>query len=1039
MTLTNKLHSKNKFCVLQAKFKEQLPARISLIEDLWASLVKNNENKYILKQLRYTLLRLADTGGTYGAGEVSFLARKLDLEFKPLLNKSSLSSFLDESKEKLNEWFMQLKIASEEWSVSEAPAINIVKVIQNNKSDLVYALLGDGVFTTGLVSNLEKHSFNVQLFHKLSVFEESYEEEKPMVIIVDVDFIDGDIAGIDVVSFLKNKFKSCVPVVYISNSTEAESRLEAARAGADRFFCKPVAMNKIIHTIKGLNSHLDNLPNRVMIVDNDVYLLECYATILSESGLIVEAVSAPLKAFSLIKTFQPDVIVIDMYMPECSGAELVNMIRQDDQWALIPVLFLSAEQDINNQLEAMSLGADDFLVKPVHANKLIATINATAKRARKNAKLNRDLKNALRENKYQLVTLDQHAIVSTTDVAGRIINVNDKLCEISGYSREELLGHNHRLLKSEQHDERFYKDLWSTISGGNVWHDVICNHTKEGENYWVDSTIVPFLDDKGNPYKYVSVRTDVTALRTSEERLKRSQEFANIGTWDWNIITGDLFWSDRIWTLFGYNKENTDTSYDNFINAVHPDDRQKVTDAVTNCVEKSEEYNIEHRVIWPDGCIHWLHESGDVVINKEGEPQHMLGVVRDITDLKKVENNLIEARDEAEKANHAKSEFLSSMSHELRTPMNAIMGFSQLLKINKSQPLTEVQKSNVDEITTAGKHLMNLINEVLDLSKIESGHIDLSVSKVDLNNVIAQSLQLILPLAQKRGIEIIIIEDDIQVDIGTLMEEQYFALLDETRFKQAILNLMSNAVKYNNENGKVTVSYSKTKNNSFRISITDTGKGLNNEQQQQLFKAFNRLGLEQTDIEGTGIGLVITKKLVELMGGSIGVDSEVGAGSTFWIEIPVNCENNNSFNEIETSVKTILKENKMANTAQKQSVLYIEDNPANLRLVEQVLDSMPTIHMWSAPEPLLGLELAMEHLPDLILLDINLPGMDGYEVLKRLRSKASSKDIPVVALSANAMSKDIENSKKAGFNGYITKPVNVKELLAIVESKLENK
>ena len=1032
MTLTAKSYPEKKFSILQTEFREQLSNRISLIEDLWASLVKNNDNKHILKQLQYSLLLLADTGGTYGADEVSFLARKLDLEFKSLLNESSLTPFLDELKGKLNEWFMQLKIASKEWSSSEVPAINTVKVIQHNESNLVYTLLGDGVFATELVSDFEKYSYNVKLFYKLSDFEASCEEEKPAVIIVDVDFIDADISGIDAVAFLKNKLKSCVPIVYISNSTKAELRLEATRAGVDRYFCKPVAMNKIVHTVKGLNSHLDDSPNRVMIVDNDVSLLECYATILSEAGLIVEAVTAPLKAFNLIKVFQPDLIVIDMYMPECSGTELVNMIRQDDKWALIPVLFLSAEQDINNQLEAMSLGADDFLVKPVHANKLIATVNATAKRARKNVKLNRDLKSSLRENKYQLVTLDQHAIVSTTDVAGRIIHVNDKLCEISGYSREELLGQNHRILKSEQHDERFFKELWSTISNGNVWHGVICNREKNGDEYWVDSTIVPFLDDKGKPYKYVSIRTDVTAFRTSEQRLKKSQEFANIGTWDWNIITGDLYWSERIWTLFGYNKQNTETTYDNFINVIHPDDRQKVIDAVTNCVENGEEYNIEHRVVWPNGNIHWVHESGDILRNREGEPQHMLGVVRDITEIKKAENNLIEAREEAEKANLAKSEFLSSMSHELRTPMNAIIGFSQLLKMSKKQPLTEVQTSNVDEISIAGKHLMSLINEVLDLSKIESGHIDLSVSKVKLSNVIAQSLQLITPLAQKRGIEVFIIKDDVQIDIDTLLEEQCFSMLDETRFKQVILNLMSNAVKYNDENGRITLSYSKTKNDSFRISVTDTGKGLNNEQQQQLFKAFNRLGFEQTDVEGTGIGLVITKKIVELMGGSIGVDSEVGVGSTFWIELPVKCEN-------EISEKPGLIANDMVDTEQKKSVLYIEDNPANLRLVEQTLDCIPYIHMWSAPEPLLGLELAMEHLPDLILLDINLPGMDGYEVLKQLRSEASSKDIPVVAISANAMHKDLETGKKAGFDGYITKPINVQELLEIVESKLENK
>ena len=252
-------------------------------------------------------------------------------------------------------------------------------------------------------------------------------------------------------------------------------------------------MNRVIDTIKGLNSQLDDLPCRVMIIDDDVDLLECYEAILSGSDLIVEAMSEPLKGLSAIDTFKPDVIVVDMYMPDCSGAELVQMIRQDDRYALIPVIFLSAEQDVNNQLHAMSLGADDFLTKPVHASKLVAIINTAAKRARNNVNLNRNLKSSLQENKYQLVTLDEHAIVSAADVAGRIIHVNDKLCEISGYSRDELLDQNHNILKSGYHDKNFYKNLWDTISRGEIWHGVICNKTKNEDEYWVDSTIVPFL------------------------------------------------------------------------------------------------------------------------------------------------------------------------------------------------------------------------------------------------------------------------------------------------------------------------------------------------------------------------------------------------------------------------------------------------------------------------------------------------------------------------------------------------------------------
>jgi len=1202
MDLLKESALENKIGVLQAEFRKELPIRISLIEDLWSSFTKNN-SKDILEQLQHDLLRLADAGGTYGAEEVSFLARKLDLELKLLIRKNDPAPFIDEINEKLNEWLNQLSTASKEWVSSEIPVIKITKSREKIKSNLVYTLLGDEVFATELITNLEKYSCNVKCFYEINVIEAVCEIENPAVIIVDENFVENDVAGINVVAALKNDIKSCAPIIYISNSNGAESRLIAARADADRYFCKPVTMNKIVHTIKGLVSQVNHLPYRVLIIDNDVPLLECYATILTESDLIVESISEPLKAFEIIETFKPDVIVIDMYMPECSGAELVHMIRQDDRWELIPVIFLSAEQDINNQLEAMALGADDFLVKPVNAKKLLATINATAKRARKNVKLNRDLKNSLQENKYQLVTLDKHAIVSSTDVAGRIIHVNDKLCEISGFSREELVGNNHRMLKSNYHDEAFYKDLWSTISSGNIWHGFICNLTKEGSEYWLESTIVPFLDEKGKPYKYVSVRTDMTNLRTSEQRLKRSQDFANIGTWDWNITTGELFWSERIWPLFGYKKEITETSYDNFVEAVHPDDRKMLKEAVSNCVVRGEEYDIEHRVIWADGSVHWLHESGDVVRNNAGEPQHMLGVVQDITVLKEAEirqrcNNeilemivkgkplkdtlqqivlhaemmmaqsicsilllddsgkhltdciapglpdfyneaidgieigigngscgeaaftgqwliandimqhpnwetyrelatkanlhacwsqpfssskgnvlgtfaiyfnepkepnifelellvelaqfaaiavereqsqqaLLGAKEEAENANLAKSQFLSSMSHELRTPMNAIMGFSQLLKMAKKEPLTDTQETNVNEIMVAGKHLMSLINEVLDLAKIESGHIDLSITKVALSKVINESLQLIIPLAQKRGIEILLIKNGSELSIEELVKQDDSAWLDETRLKQTILNLLSNAVKYNKERGKITLTCDNVSNDLFRISVTDTGNGLDQKQQKHLFKAFDRLGLEQTEIEGTGIGLVITKKIVELMGGTIGVESEVGVGSTFWVELPLRQDK--QINENDSLDQSSLMENDMSKLEHKKSVLYIEDNPANLRLVEQILQAVPNLHMWSAPEPLLGLELAMEHLPDLILLDINLPGMDGYEVLKHLRSEDASKDIPVIAISANAMPKDLKKGEEAGFDGYITKPVNVKELLEKVESKLSEK
>lgn len=1029
--------SESKFLHLQNEFRQQLPNTLFAIEQLWKKIVKNANNADDSIKISHLLLHLADTCGTYGADEVSYIARKCYLTFKSFEGKDFPVSTNTKIIESLNDKLARLNILSHEWLSVEAPVFLKTKNKVNRTEKTVYSLMYDNVSLSELTQQAEKHNCNIVQFDSLNKIITACASKNPISIIVDSDFIDGDISGICAVEHLKEHLSDCPPIIFISDKNDADYRLKTAQAGVDRYFCRPLKVNKVIHTLKGFNLELDNIPYRVMIIDNDLPLLECYSTVLSESGMVVSSVSNPFDGFNSIEKFLPDIIVLDMYMPECSGKELVNMIRQDDRWALMPIIFLSGEQDIQNQLEAIDLGADDFLVKPVNTNKLVSVVNASAKRARNNIKLNRELKATLRENESQLIALDEHAIVSVADVYGRIIHVNDKLCEISGYSRDELLDQNHNILKSGYHDKSFYKNLWDTISRGEIWHGVICNKTKSGGEYWVDSTIVPFLDDTGKPYKYVSVRTDVTMLRASEDRLSRSQEFANIGTWDWNISSNELYWSDQMWPLFGFDKKNVNPTYENFIDAIHPDDRELVTNAIRDCSENGKTYNIEHRIVWPDGSIHWLHESGNMVRNTNEAPVNMLGVVRDITEFKTTEQKMMLAREEAEKANLEKSKFLSSMSHELRTPMNSIVGFSQLLQMSKTQPLTELQENNVGEIMVAGNHLMNLIDDVLDLSKIEAGHIELSQSNVDINSIVKESIQLIMPLAQSRGIEIAIICNDKSIEHSQLEKDNYFAHTDKTRFKQIILNLLSNATKYNREGGKITLAYNKIEDGRLKLTVTDTGEGLTFEQQDQLFTAFNRLGLEKTDVEGSGIGLVITKKIVELMGGKIGVISKVGEGSTFWVELPINSDEPVETIKNKSKTKSTDKSNVKQNN-EKKSVLYIEDNPANLRLVEQVLECIPYIKMWSAPEPLLGLELAGEHIPDLILLDINLPGMDGYQVLKKLRKQESTKDIPVIAISANAMPKDINKGKEAGFDGYITKPINIKELLEEVQGKLEN-
>ncbi|WP_135079952.1 ATP-binding protein [Terasakiella sp. SH-1] len=419
-----------------------------------------------------------------------------------------------------------------------------------------------------------------------------------------------------------------------------------------------------------------------------------------------------------------------------------------------------------------------------------------------------------------------------------------------------------------------------------------------------------------------------------------------------------------------------------------------------------------------------------------------VGIQTDITEIKRAERELRRARDElehrveerthelqaattdAKKANRAKSEFLSRMSHELRTPLNGILGFAQLLLMDQRHPLSDKQSEYIEHVLKAGNLLLELINEVLDLAKIESGRISLSIENIDPSSVVNECVDMIDAYAAEQNITI--------TRTGTDHPDQYVTR-DFTRLKQVVSNLLSNAIKYNVANGQVTLDSSPGPHGFWRFTVTDTGYGIEEGDQEKLFQPFNRLNAENTDIEGTGIGLTITKHLIEIMGGDIGVDSKLGEGSIFWVDIPLSDE------EI---IRDLPDMGEDLDHAPKRldglsTILYVEDNPANMRLMRELITQLPRTNFVEAGTAEEGLELIKQDKPDLVLMDINLPGMDGFEAFEVMRDDPKMSDIPVIALTANAMPREVEKGRELGFRSYLTKPIDVAATLAEITRVLD--
>ena len=1239
---------------LRNEFITLLPARIDMLEQLLESIGRGETGA--ARRLIHAAHSLVGAAGVHRLMDISATARKLEIV---------ADSLPPEGRPSDPKLFALHKALAKLAAAADNPVLGYVPPPEASQPLQIVLVGADPDRTLWLRSVLEGAGYRVSVFEQpADCVDAHWNGDRPAALIVDMDSLGNDLQAAQPLAELKTRQLADASLIFLSARHDVESRLAAYRAGATRYLTMPVHRDALLQSLSGLEKLASIRPYRVLLVDDDPGERAAQSLILRQAGMEVHETDNPLEVPDLLNGFAAEVLLIDMDMPQCSGPELAAILRGDGRHDLIPVVYLSAGSGATPHGFALDLGAEYLLAKPADAHQLTTAASVCAKRYRQTQEQVEILRATLYERERHQHALDAHAIVSITDTAGSLLYVNEKFCEASGYSRHELVGKNHRIVKSGLHPDELYANLWQTITHGLIWHGELCNRRKDGSFYWVETTIVPFLDEEGHPYQYISVRTDITRVKEAEQRLARSQAYANIGTWDWNIETGDLYWSERIAPLFGHPEGTLETTYANFLAAVHPEDRQKVAGAVNACVELGAEYNVEHRVVWPDGSVRWLLERGDVVRDASGTPLRMLGVVQDITErklaetaleaaqrlarlgnwevdlatgkitwskevyalfdrspqdfaptlqayyaelchpedvdkvrqaqrltldlpgpqrvdhrivwpdgsvrwihlegyaerdasgmpvamtgmvqditerklaevaleesrkrleeaqslarlgywtadmtsgalqwsdeiyrifgldpahftpsveafdqavhpddlalineserraaetgvhdvvhrivrpdgeiryvhelahaqtdidgrvvrmsgtvqdvteLKQAEHAMLQAKEAAEAASHAKSEFLASMSHELRTPLNSILGFAQLFAMDTGLP--PHSKVYAHEIERAGQHLLSLVNDLIDLARIESGKLDLFSAPVSVQAVVADSLAMVAPIARDRGIQLVDTGGDGKGSV---------VMADSTRLQQVLINLLSNAIKYNRPDGKVRIACH-AEPAATRIAITDNGFGIAAEKQARMFNAFDRLGAERGQVEGSGIGLVITRRIVEAMGGSIGFESTEGQGSTFWVTLPGT-----------TATAPDARPSSAADMAAAPTVrayvLYIEDNPTNQHLMQQIFAARENLELRIAHTAEIGIQLARVEPPTLIMMDINLPGMDGYAALQALKADPRTAGVPVVAVTANAMKGDEKRGHKAGFDAYITKPIDIPALLKVVDA-----
>lgn len=1026
---------------LQNSFAQNLAARINELKQatlkLDNQLAPNAENNKALLQSTHDLVhKLAGSAATFQFTEVYKSINKLE---------RFCASLLDTDNPYPEDWFTQIQGLLTEIQLAsnnKNPIISQVKTsidstinedFSTSESSKIILVDNDELFTSLIQEQAKHFGYRISCINNPQELPGFLEKNNPEVIVMNIFFPSYSFSGIDLVKQLQADNIIHCPVIFISSREGFVTRLEAVRAGGSAYIVKPVNILELVEILdKHTKSNLTNTTRALIISDNPV-ISDYYQELLEAHNYTCRTATDPLTTTAVLIKFRPDIILLDINTPECHGFEIAEVIRQDNRFTHIPILFLTADSTNEYEVEAIKAGGDCFLNKNATKEKFITSVVSLTQHSHKLHSLFKRLRKD--KIRFQAVSHSTSDAIITLNKEGVIILWNEGAENIFGYQSLEVIGQSIEIIVPPQYLEKHRKGFQKLVTKSHP----LTKHSIESQAITKDQRLIPTELTytewfSGNECFFTSIIRDTSYRIKIENELKNQQENlkAIVNNSAEGIITIDEqgiieMINPKALEIFSY--ATNELQGQNIAILLPKVIRHRLEKSLKHseiCISKIINKATEFQGLRKDSSIFPMELNvSPMTIN--GKKKYV-GILHDITERKKSLLAITTAKRDAESANKAKSQFLSTMSHELRTPLNVILGFTQLLQEVIDVSSNRDQGEYLKHIDSAGLHLLNLINDVLDLSKVESGQINLILEEINLVELINESLELISPQAHKAQIKL---ENKLPT-VKTL-----YVKADAARLHQVLSNLLTNAIKYNHTDGAVTVSLFQD-TDKVRIMVKDTGYGIPGNKMKDLFKPFHRLAAAQSKIEGTGIGLTISKMLVEMMGGTIGIENNDGKGCIFWVELDLIKPAETADKLLSVTAATTFHSDLTNLQIPAINLLHIEDNPSNRLLMNKIISRQTEFQYSEAKTGSEGIQVALQIEPKIILLDINLPDMDGFEVFEQLQKNNISETTKFIAVSANAMQDDIDKGQKIGFFDYLTKPINQQQLLTCIHNALHS-